>query len=120
MKRLLIALSIVVLLASCATSEKESMDNTKMVIALSENPSTGYSWSWDQMGAGELIAVSDEFTPGDENLVGASGTREFTFAGTKPGHVTLTLSYGRPWEDTEEESIVYSVTVHNDMTISYL
>ena len=122
MKKLFLIPLLVLLLASCATGADENADSSRMVISLPENPSTGYTWIWGQMGAGHIEVESDRFIPPETGLIGAPGTREFTFIGTAPGHVTLTLSCIRPWEKngTATDSAIYSVTVYDDMTISYL
>lgn len=108
------------MLVSCASSGgSENQDNTTIQITLPENPSTGYSWIWGQMGAGHIEMIDETFTPGSG--IGAPGEHTFTFAGTKPGHVTLTFSSRQPWEGGAiGDSEAYSVTVYDDMTISYL
>ena len=122
MRKLLIPLLAIIMLASCATSGEEAIDNTRMVITLPENPTTGYIWIWGQMGTGHIEIAEDRFIPPESSLAGAPGERELTFIGTVPGHVTLTLSCVRPWAEnsTASGSVIYSVTVYDDMTISYL
>ena len=76
---------------------------------------------WGQMGTGHIEMIDEAFIPGEGDGVGKPGTHVFTFVGTNPGHVTLTFSSRQPWQggrtgDTE----VFSVTVYDDMTISYL
>ena len=115
-----ISIFLAVLMASCSsTAHAGSHDNTRIEITLPENPPTGFSWIWGQMGAGHIEMVGETFVPGDG--IGAPGEHTFIFAGTKPGHVTLTFSSRQPWDgggigDTE----AFSVTVYDDMTISYL
>lgn len=122
MRKIILPLLAIIMLASCATSGEEAIDNTRMVITLPENPTTGYTWIWGQMGTGHIEIADDRFIPPESSLAGAPGERELTFIGTAPGHVTLTLSCIRPWEEssTASGSVIYSVTVYDDMTISYL
>lgn len=122
MRKIILPLLAIIMLASCATSGEEAIDNTRMVITLPENPTTGYTWIWGQMGTGHIEIAADRFIPPESSLAGAPGERELTFIGTVPGHVTLTLSCIRPWEEnsTASGSVIYSVTVYDDMTISYL
>ena len=123
-RRLLLPLLmlLVLLIPSCGTTESETEDDSsRMIITLAENPSTGYSWIWGQMGTGHIEMIDEAFIPGEGDGVGKPGTHVFTFVGTNPGHVTLTFSSRQPWQggrtgDTE----AFSVTVYDDMTISYL
>ena len=124
MRRLLLPLLLILLLmASCSTtgSDEADDDGRSIVITLPENPSTGYSWIWGQMGPGHIEMTEEAFIPGSRDNIGTPGTHVYTFIGTKPGHVTLTFSSRQPWQgggigDTE----AFSVTVYEDMTISYL
>ena len=123
MRKLILPLILLALLfPSCSTTENSTADDSsRMIITLAENPSTGYSWIWGQMGTGHIEMIDEAFIPGDGDGVGILGTHIFTFVGTKPGHVTLTFSSRQPWQgggigDTE----AFSVTVYDDMTISYL
>ncbi len=123
MRKLILPLILLALLfPSCSTTENSTADDSsRMIITLAENPSTGYSWIWGQMGTGHIEMIDEAFIPGDGDGVGIPGTHIFTFVGTKPGHVTLTFSSRQPWQgggigDTE----AFSVTVYDDMTISYL
>ena len=124
MRKLILPLILLALLfPSCSTTENSTADDSsRMIITLAENPSTGYSWIWGQMGTGHIEIADDRFIPPESSLAGAPGDRELTFIGTVPGHVTLTLSCIRPWEEnsTASGSVIYSVTVYDDMTISYL
>ncbi len=122
-KKLLISILFIALLASCASTSIEEtepeQDNSSIIIELSENPSTGYSWIWGQMGTGHIELLDETFIPGEE--IGTPGTHVYTFIGTVPGHVTLTFSSRQLWAGGAiGESEAFSVTVYDDMTISYL
>ncbi len=122
MKKLIPFLLILLVLTGCASSMEE--DATVMTISLPENPSTGYVWIWGQMGSGHLELISDEYVPDavPEGTAGSGGTHTFTFAATAPGHVTLSFSCVRPWEEgtAAADSTIYSVTIYDDLTLSYL
>ena len=117
---ILLILLIALLSASCSTTGGSDEDsNRRIAITLPENESTGYSWIWGQMGAGHIEMVGENFIPATGE--GEAGEHVFIFEGTKPGHVTLTFSArnddnGGATGDTE----AFSVTVYDDMTISYL
>ena len=114
---------ILLTLFSCATANEKEEDRTQMIITLPENPSTGYFWIWGQMGTGHIEMVEETFVPGENpgGMTGVPGTHVFTFKGTEPGHVTLTFSSRRNTESGDSgDTEVFSVTVYDDMTISYL
>lgn len=69
-----------------------------ITVRLSENPSTGYSWA---------PTFSSGLEPGDDGfaapsaspgLVGAAGTRSFTFEVTAAGEQSFAAVYERSWE----------------------
>ena len=114
------------LLFSCASTSTEDevvTDPYSVTISLPENPSTGYTWLWQQMGSGKIALVSDEYVPDNspEGMAGTGGTRTFTFKGITPGHVTLTMTEKRPWEGGETAgSEIYSITIYSDMHMTCL
>jgi inhibitor of cysteine peptidase len=67
----------------------------RFVIALTSNPSTGYSWSAESNPNARFLR--SEQVPGP-NRPGAPGTQRLTFLATTPGSSTLVLEYVRPWE----------------------
>lgn len=84
----------------------------KLVVVLEGNPTTGYTWE-TQPGLDESVlkpAGEPEFKP-DSNAVGSGGKMTMTYEGLKPGEVTLTLLYHRPWEQNVDPLEVYEVTV---------
>ena len=112
-------LAVLILLASCSSTAHDGSEGKSIEITLPENPSTGYSWIWGQMGAGHIELLSDTVIPGEG--IGAPGEHVFTFIGTKPGHVTLTFSSRQMWEGGDiGETEAFSVTVYDDLTLSYL
>ncbi len=64
----------------------------EVVVRLSENPSTGYRWETPD----GLVIANDDYVRPDEQGVGASGERVFTFTAPE-GPVELTFSLQRPW-----------------------
>jgi inhibitor of cysteine peptidase len=70
------------------------------VIALKENPSTGYRW---RLNAGasrnlSLVDISDAGSARDSNLIGAPGQRRFSIAARQAGSAIAVFDYARPWE----------------------
>lgn len=80
-------------------------DCTALYVSLDANATTGYSWSYALSDEEILTCTKEEYVPfpTDGIMVGSGGTFEAQFAGTfkKAGHVTLTLSYARPWESVQ-------------------
>ena len=68
-------------------------------IIVSENPSTGYSWLFDQDAAKGILSVDAEyFRPslkqGDRRMVGSPGYKVFTVtAGSKSGRAPFRIAY---------------------------
>jgi predicted secreted protein len=66
---------------------------------LAENPTTGYQWSFDEIGPG-LEVVHDEFHLAGTPLVpGAGGVHEWRFRVEESGSHRLRLRLRREWED---------------------
>jgi inhibitor of cysteine peptidase len=84
-----------------------------LVVTLESNASTGYAWevvaplpeSLEQEGEPEY------FAPEDQDVVGAPGAQEFTFAVVSAGTGALDLAYVRPWEEDVEPEATYEVTI---------
>lgn len=73
------------------------------VVALTENPSTGYRWRLNGEASSNLalVAIADAgFSPGGggKPLLGAPGTRRFRITARRPGTAVAVLEYARPWE----------------------
>lgn len=83
----------------------------RFVIALTSNPSTGYSWSAEPNANAEFLRSGQ--VPGPKRP-GAPGTQRLTFLATAPGSSTLVLEYVRPWEfgvpPAQTESFPLTVT----------
>jgi len=61
-----------------------------LIISIVDNPSTGYSWRFDEsQKVKNLKYLGDSFTPNEQGLIGAAGTRHFKFLAKKVGNVKL-------------------------------
>jgi inhibitor of cysteine peptidase len=79
----------------------KTMDLAKggtLVVELSSNPSTGYSWAVKGDPAPLKLVSSDYKQPEQSGKVGAPGAKQFRLEATMPGVSTLKLVYRRPWE----------------------
>mmetsp|Transcript_9741 Transcript_9741/g.12001 ORF Transcript_9741/g.12001 Transcript_9741/m.12001 type:complete len:154 (-) Transcript_9741:130-591(-) len=75
-----------------------------------ENASTGYQWILKTSDCSpEVVKIETGFdapvSDKEYDLVGAPGTRYFTFTGKGEGKCNFSMAYARPWEfDWEDES----------------
>lgn len=85
----------------------------RLVLRLSENPTTGFRWQTSQSGAGELRLIDDHFESGGAPLLpGAAGHRVLTFSPSRAGSVTLSLVQQRPSGASAGRSNQITVVVH--------
>ncbi len=68
----------------------------ELVVALPENPTTGYRWYPDIDP--ELLEPVDDRNEGPVERRGASGTRYSTFRALRPGSTSLRMIMKRSWE----------------------
>jgi inhibitor of cysteine peptidase len=83
-----------------------------LTVRLSENPSTGYSW--EPTYSGGLEPGDDEFVApsASPGLVGAAGTRSFSFVVSAAGTQSFAAAYERPWEaGTVEPAEEFTLTI---------
>jgi inhibitor of cysteine peptidase len=112
MKTLLTSFAMM-LLAGCATHSTMTLtqlDNGHeikvsvgqvLVVELSGNRTTGYSWKHQTTTAAVLEQLGEPAYMQDSSpvgLVGAGGTEIWRFKAVKPGRERLRLEYVRPWE----------------------
>lgn len=70
----------------------------RLEIALSGNPTTGYSWAVSSVDGTVLQLLGEPaYRPSSINT-GAGGEFAFMFEAQQPGQTTLRLAYCRPWE----------------------
>jgi inhibitor of cysteine peptidase len=68
----------------------------EFVIALTSNPSTGYTW---QAGKNDKVKyLSSSQVNASSGAIGAAGTQELKFKAVDTGTTTLELAYSRPFE----------------------
>lgn len=71
-----------------------------LVVPLSANPSTGFTWVWDEGAAAGVLVQDGEpsMSAPDPERIGSGGTQTWRFRAVKPGDATLRLDYRRAWE----------------------
>lgn len=114
MKKLVISLAVLLLagiMIGCNTGSAEIKtytDSTQQVevgidgefiVALTSNPTTGYSWQESHDAASlNLVEKSYQQNEASKGLAGAGGTDYFRYRALKSGDTKITLVYKRPWE----------------------
>ncbi|MBI2874238.1 MAG: protease inhibitor I42 family protein [Firmicutes bacterium] len=90
--------------------------NQQLIVSLSSNRTTGYSWSLADITTGILklegppTYVRDPASP---DAVGAGGTETWKFTPTGAGQQSLRFEYRQPWEPNvlPARVVEYTVTV---------
>ena len=80
-------------------------------ILLTENPSTGHSWSVDEALLIRVTLVSTQYTPAAPGLIGAGGSRSFVFKTKAVGTQSISIVYSRPFEAGTVETKTVNVNV---------
>jgi inhibitor of cysteine peptidase len=105
----LAAVAVVALLAGCGGSDDSSaapvyhegdsitvQNGQQFVVALTANPSTGYSWQAEKND--KVRSLGSKQVSAANRAIGAAGTQELRFEATATGTTTLALAYSRPFE----------------------
>ena len=95
--------------------------NGKVVaFCLDSNPTTGYDWT--AVVDGDCVELTrdeyqqDEAAPG---MAGVGGRQYYDFTAVKPGTATVTFTYARSWETTDDDIVLTAkITVADDLTVT--
>lgn len=82
---------------------------SRVLVRLSENPSTGYTWN--ATASRGLAIVSDTYTSPDGTLIGAPGHRDFTLFPKAVDTYTFRAVSLRPWEGATAGDQVFSLVI---------
>ena len=86
-----------------------------LVLRLTSNPSTGYSWRITQNNDALLAPQGQPaYVPAASGLIGAQGTQVFTFTAAATGGDALTLSYQRPNSGSQDANTFHLRAVISD------
>lgn len=103
--------SVTVTAADAGTRVTVAQGGTLEVV-LEANPSTGYSWTVEEVD--ETVLTQDgepEIVTRDESVVGSPADQTTRFAAAGPGETPLSLIYHRFWEEGVEPVDRFEVTV---------
>ena len=80
-------------------------------IALSSNPSTGYSWT-QQTGDGNVLAYEGNIRQNPSTAMpGAPGQQIFIYHANRSGTSTITFQYSRPFEPNAAPGKMVTFTI---------
>ena len=116
MKKILPLLLITILLITgCKAKDK-------LTIKLESNPTTGYEWIYQINNSDVLKLKSNDYKENDKDdkTVGAGGIQTYVFEAVKEGEATITLAYGRNWEENSAYKIEYKIKVDKNKNIEVL
>ena len=85
----------------------------RIMVKLKENPTTGYKWDM-KFGPGLKLVIGTFFGPSfspSPPIMGAGGTHTWLVQIDKPGTLTLTGIYARPWESASKGAASFSLTI---------
>jgi len=103
------------------TEEIEENEPEYFVVTLDANASTGYEWFCTLSEEGIVDIVSEDYVEADsdEGMVGGGGVYTCELEGVAEGDVTVTFTYSRSWEPSEDdETVVYDLHVDADGNIT--
>ena len=80
----------------------------RVVLRLADNPSTGYTWTLEDLPEGVQL-IDDGYERPDGALPGAASTRRFEFSVAAPGRHRLRLVRARPGRSGASEAGSFAV-----------
>lgn len=117
--------AFVALAVGCTTAQGSSVEITQgsalfsqgsLEVKLDANPTTGYEWTYQIEGTG-VQPDGDEFVPasdGAQPKTGEGGVHTFNFKADGTGEATITFSYARSWEASDDDkTVMLHVTADN-------
>lgn len=85
----------------------------RLEVILCFNPSTGYQWpdSAEIRDQSVIWQTSHTTLPGESEKLGAPAQERWTFLALDKGTTSVSFSYGRPWEESSQDSWHFTVQV---------
>jgi inhibitor of cysteine peptidase len=81
-------------------------------ITLSENPTTGFRWSFEANGEPFCTLLDDHFEPTTPNLPGQGGRHYWRFKAVQVGSGNITFVSRRSWQQTGTLARRFTLRVH--------
>ena len=114
MKKLILIPTCLLLISFYGCERNNEIDyivsiNSTFTIVLPSNPSTGYSWYWQEKRIGVVDSLKTEYY--NEEGIGKEGKEIWTFIARKKGKEKLVFAYKRIHETTYESKKEFFVKV---------
>lgn len=116
---ILLVAAITMIASETMSVEKSNIETTigkSFVIALPENPATGYTWFWqvsDDVQKRAIELSHKEFVAKEPSMIGSGGTARFTFKAMHAGTVPVVLTLKRIWEQNSDvDQKRFDVIIH--------
>ena len=75
--------------------------NGHFQLDLESNPTTGYSWQWENKSSVSIVDTFNfQYIPAKTGLMGSGGIEQWRFKGIKSGIDSIKLVYCRSWDST--------------------
>lgn len=119
MKKSLFVMITVLMAAAFAFTGCGNSQPQTATLALSSNPTTGYSWRVEQEP--EIFDITSEYVQeqADEEMVGVGGTETFTLTPKEEGSTEINFYYEQSWDkDSLATHLTYRVSVDSNMQIT--
>jgi inhibitor of cysteine peptidase len=119
--KVLCAVFLLIAAPSAVFSRGLNERESRVVIELEGNPSTGYSWTYTADPEGIVREVSNEYRRDTaKGAVGTGGQFVFVFEALSRGETELRFIYARPWEKDAPpaESVSYTLRVNGAKKIT--
>ena len=88
-------------------------------ITFTENPTTGYEWTYTVSDDTVLAVADEEYAAPDSEMAGAPGTHTWVLSGLKEGEASVIFTYARSWESAPDDPVVtMTFTVDADMNLT--
>ena len=114
--KIILLIITIILITGCGSNNKEG---ESLLIELSSNPSTGYTWTYD-ISNNDIISIEEDYDDSncEENAVGCGGYNVYNIKALKKGETTITFTYSFPNKvNSEEKKAVYVITIDKDLKI---
>ena len=105
--------------AASAEMLELNADKTVLSVNISENATTGYRWNCTVKDGGVIEKIADKYVyTAPSDMVGAPGTRTFSFRAVEDGKTEIILDYARSWEDAPIRTVVIGIEVLDGCIVS--
>ena len=108
--------ALLILMAGGCGKNKEAQN---LELKLDENPTTGYTLSYEIKDKDIVSVASDEYKADDTDKTGAGGVHTYVIKGLKEGETTITFTSAQDWDGGEKGDVkTVEVAVDKDLNVT--